>query len=86
MKIHEVYDNLPIPGYALSYLVNGDDSGLDENDKKDIDDYMKDYYTRADSVNGHVVFSVDSEEGYFDSCPEFGLACDVYDCTIAILV
>lgn len=87
MKVYAEYDELPIPTYALSYLVNGDSSGIEESDVKVIDAYMSDYYNEAKEVDGHVIFSCDTEgDTYFTWNPEFGLACEVEDCTIVILV
>lgn len=85
MKVYAEYDELPIPGYALSYLVNGDDSGIDDEDKRAIDAYMEDYYKEAKEVSGSVIFSC-SGEPYHSKYPEFGEPCEVEDCTITILV
>lgn len=85
MKTLETYDNLQVPGYALPYLVNGDDSGLDPEDVKIIDKWYREFTTTARLKRGQVIFSVDSDEGYFSNLPEFGLPCDVYDCTILIV-
>jgi hypothetical protein len=85
MNTIESYNNLPIPGYALPYLVNGDDSGIEPDDKQAIDNYMAQFYQTAQNCGGGVVISVESNEGYFTHYPEFGLPCNCYDCTIAIL-
>lgn len=71
------------PAWALSYVVNGDSSGISAEDKKQVDTYMRQYEGR-----GHVEVCTpadDNWEPYFDWNPEFGLACDVVDCTILIL-
>jgi len=80
------YDDLRIPDYALSYLVNGDDSGLDEQDKKNIDSYMKNFYNVLNDEE-FIIFAVNQEckESYFTWHPAFGLACSVIDCTILIV-
>ena len=74
-----------LPGYSLSYLVNGDASGIDDDDIKNIDEFMEYYYNLADELNGHVVIDVISDEGSFTSDPAFGLACDCYESNINIL-
>lgn len=86
MKTKSEYSNLSIPEYALSYLVNRDNSGIDDDDKKVIDAYMSDYYAETNEVKGSLIFNVDGDEGYFTNYPEFGLPCNCYDCTILILV
>jgi hypothetical protein len=83
MKI-ETYKN-EIPGYALSYLINGDHSGIDDADIKNTDEFMKEFYDYADEINGHVVVDVIDEEGSFNAFPAFGLACDTFKCNINIL-
>jgi len=74
-----------LPDYSLSYLINGDNSGLTPDDIATIDRYMDDYYNTALLYQGDVTVSVESEEGYFTNNPAFGLACNVYDCVIVIL-
>ena len=74
-----------LPGYSLSYLINGDSSGIDEVDVKNIDSFMKQFYDESAELNGNVVIDIIDEEGSFTHCPEFGLACDCYAATINIL-
>ena len=74
-----------LPDYSLSYLINGDSTGLTDDDKAAIDRYMDDYYNTALLYHGDVVIELESQEGYFTWYPPFGLACNVYDCVIAIL-
>ena len=74
-----------LPGYSLSYLINGDSSGIDEIDVKNIDDFMKQFYDEAAELNGNVVIDVVDEEGSFTHYPKFGLACDCYASNINIL-
>jgi hypothetical protein len=68
-----------IPTWALSYLVNADPSGLEEEDIKLVDDW-------CDMNNVQLVCPIDDVEGdmqpYFTSNPAFGLACDVIDCIV----
>lgn len=64
----------PIPDWALGYLINGDPSGLEDEDIEMIDDWQR------RSGIGTVVCPNDDDEPYFTSHPAFGKACDVYDC------
>lgn len=60
------------PEWALNYVENGDFEGLSEDDKKLVDDWIKD-----SNFNN----LVEVKEHYFASNPEFGLASDVVDIT-----
>lgn len=85
------YDRIArIPDYALSYLINGDDSRLSPEDKKIIDQWKLTYETMAKEANGYFELSQENPEenvdSYFTWNPEFGLACNVYDYHILILV
>ena len=82
VSLHEVN----LPDYSLPYLINGDSSGLSEGDISRIDSYMEYYYHLASiHVGGSVVISVDSEEGVFCGSPVFGLPCNCYEASIAVL-
>jgi hypothetical protein len=85
MKTLEDYE-VEIPDYALSYLVNGDSSGLEKEDIETIDNYMQYYYDRAKELNGYVLFDIKdmNDEGGFNHNPEFGLACNTITCIILI--
>lgn len=134
METVKKYVGLKIPTWALSYLVNADDSGLSEKEKQMVDSYMKVYEDIADFENGSYIFSIETyqqdfedaedcliteieyelnsfdgeiggivwdrlinnvvflkrikdeyKEPYFTWSPEFGLPCDVQDCTILIV-
>ena len=87
MKTQHTYD-VRMPDYALPYLINCDDSGLNFDDIQAIDRYMAPFYkTACDYKMGDVIVSPTDEnpEPYFTWNPAFGLACDVIDCTIVIL-
>jgi hypothetical protein len=85
MKILKKH-NVKLPTYSLPYLINGDDSGLSSEDKTDIDVFMNKFYQDFKPVNCDAIIDYDSEsESYFTWSPAFGLACDVFDCTILIL-
>lgn len=81
------YTELSVPGYALSYLVNGDDSGIEPEDKANIDEWYSQFEEEAQEVSGHVIFAItdNDSDSYFTWNPEFGLACNCYDCTILIV-
>ena len=74
-----------IPAYALSYLVNGDDSGLEEEDIEAIDNFMEQFHREADEIKGYIVIDVISKDPFFTHNPAFGLACDCYECNICII-
>jgi len=87
MKTYKRYD-VKIPEYALSYLINGDDSGLNTEDIQAIDSYMMTFENESESVNGSIVICSpeENQESYFIASPAFGLACTVQDIHILILI
>lgn len=66
---------IPVPTWALCYLINGDETGLEFGEKEMIDDWLK----REGILN---VIPTDDPEGhtYFTHFPPFGLGCDVEEC------
>ena len=74
-----------LPDYALSYLVNDDSSGIEEEDKKTIDSYMEFFYHEAKINNGSVIIDTTSNESFFTWSPAFGLACNCFKASIIIL-
>lgn len=62
-----------VPTWAIGYMVNGDPSGLEDDEIKEIDEWMRKYKVWVVDPTG---------EPYFTNYPLFGKACDVYDCTI----
>ena len=78
--------NVKLPDYCLSYLINGDNSGLDPKDIKIIDSYMSEFYQIAEKTNSHVNICLDdNEEPFFTWSPSFGLACNCYNAKIILL-
>lgn len=65
-----------IPTYALPYLINGDPTGLDDEDIKNADRFCESFCSK-----GALIFDPNGEP-YFSHCPAFGLASDVIDCDI----
>lgn len=68
-----------IPTWALCYLVNDDNTGLTDEEINMVDKWWSD--------NNVVTVSPASEEEgeyhpYFSTCPSFGLAAEVLDCTV----
>lgn len=65
----------PVPTWALCYLINGDETGLEFEEKGIIDDWRE----RNDILD--VICPEDADnEAYFTWMPSFGLACNVVDC------
>lgn len=85
VKTVSEYTELQVPCYALSYLVNGDDSGIEAEDKRNIDDWFEQFEAEAKQVGGHVIFDAGQDEGSFTHSPEFGLACDCVSATVLIV-
>jgi hypothetical protein len=78
-----------IPTYALSYLVNGDASGLEDADQSNIDQWFD--TCRANLAASHPGAQIsfqyrDSEDGSFTHSPAFGLACDCISGAIVAMV
>ena len=79
-KYQKILSGVRIPTWALSYLVNADDSGLDAEDKKTVDEWVE--RTRN---GGRIDLCPWSDgEPYFTWYPAFGLACDVEDCDVIV--
>ena len=78
-KYVNIRSGVPIPTWALCYLVNADDSGLDAEDKKTVDEWVE--RTRN---GGRIDVCPSDGEPYFSSWPAFGLACDVEDCDVIV--
>ena len=87
MKIANQQQNASMPSYAMSYLINGDSSGLSFEDKVCIDKWYDSWLEYAESVGGGVVISPTGEREFFTKYPEFGgLSCDCTECDILVLV
>ena len=64
-----------IPIWAVSYLVNADDSGLEPEDKKLVDDYLD----RLEREGLRLVCPMAETASEFEPHPAFGLACGTVD-------
>lgn len=62
-----------VPTWAIGYMVNGDPTGLEDDEIKEIDEWMGKYKACVVEPKG---------EPYFTHYPLFGKACEVYDCDI----
>jgi hypothetical protein len=78
------------PTYALSYVINGDASGMEDEDIANCDEW---YARLTESLkeshpDARIEFLYDDqdESGSFTPYPAFGLACDTVDCVIAAYV
>jgi hypothetical protein len=86
MKTISEYEDLKFPGYALSYLINNDASGIEDEDRENCDRWAQQFYDEAKEHNAHVFFATEpDDEGSFTSRPEFGLACDCVRLRVLIL-
>lgn len=78
-----------IPTYALSYLVNGDASGLEDDEQATIDAWLAD--CRENLTTAHPgarvgVITRDNFTGSFTHRPAFGLACDCIPGAVVAMV
>lgn len=67
-----------IPTWSLCYLINGDPTGLTEDEIREIDEWMGKWQVE-------IVAPIEGDneiQPYFTYFPLFGLATDVVDCII----
>lgn len=81
-KYVKILRGVRIPTWALCYLINSDDSALDPEDKKTVDDWVE--KTRNGGRIEVCRPREGSDEPYFTRHPAFGLACDVEDCDVIL--
>lgn len=74
-----IYNKVLIPSWALAYLINGDDSGLSDEDRKMVDEWVASWGCPIDVCNAE-----EGSEPFLCSHPEFGLACDVEECDVVM--
>lgn len=77
--------DVKLPSYSLSYLINGDDSGLSEEDLGIIDSWYDIILVLAGNMAVIITTLQDDQDPYFSTSPEFGLPCDVVDCKILFI-
>jgi hypothetical protein len=83
---HTFWDNVNIPSYDLPAIENNDLSGLSENDKANIEQWLA---TLSKNVKveypvANIVFDIGEEE-FFCRYPAFGLPSSCYECKINVL-
>jgi len=61
--------SVDIPSWAIAYMENDDCSGITEEEKKTVDNYLK-----SMKDEGYENFEVTDDVNEFNSHPEFGLA------------
>ena len=70
-----------IPTYALAYLINGDSSGLNDVDSKNIDDWYESMRKEGKYLN----FEPMPDHEHFVHYPVFGLGTDCTDCYVVYI-
>ena len=86
MKTIAEYTELNVPSWALSYIVNGDSSGIDETDQRQVNKWWAQFCDIAAKTPGaHAVFACGDGECYFTSNTEFGLPGDCVECSVLVL-
>lgn len=74
-----------MPTYALPLIFNGDNSGLNDEDMKNILRFSDDMQKIADRLGCIYDIAQVNNEEYFTWHPEFGLACTVTDCVVLFM-
>ena len=73
----DIVEGVPIWGGSVAcYIVNGDNSGLEPDDKKLVDEFLDRLRERDGLV---LVCPIEGTEDSFNPSPAFGLACDTVD-------
>ncbi len=70
------FDICNIPTYALSPIENDDFSGLDEEEEREINDFMR--RLSEGCPNGYTIDWEDLDNPFFTQCPEWGLPGDCF--------
>jgi hypothetical protein len=76
--------NARIPSWALSYLVNGDSSGISVGDMNTVNRWLEHWTEYAERVSGILNINPVSEFEFFTRYPEFGLPCHCTECDITV--
>ena len=83
-----VYSEIvPLPNYSLSYLINGDSSGLNEDEIIKIDNWLNELSSQYKSNNIIIDPFYNDGEQYFNpsNCIDGYIGNQVIDCKIIIL-
>lgn len=78
----EYIDTVEMPEYILPYLINGDASGLSEEDVKACDDALARLNDDTGQVWRGLIFDYSEETLGFSWRPFFGLGANCYTCHI----
>lgn len=78
-KFGEVRITEAIPTWALCSIINGDDTGLEDEEIQLIQSWFE------ETGYDYVCSPRDDAEPYFTPYPAFGKACDVMNCECVIL-
>lgn len=70
-----------IPCWAASYFANADSSGLDDGDRKLVNDYEK----KLLKEGLRLVAPIEDTRNEFNPCPAFGPACDTEDWSAEVM-
>lgn len=70
-----------VPQWATTYIMYNDDSALNDEDKKLVDDFEDKLLKK----NLRLICPIDGTENEFETCPAFGPACDTVDWTAEVL-
>lgn len=84
IEVQETEDHfvMGIPSYSICYLINGDSSGLSDEDIKNIDDWVDGMRKEGKCMD---ISPISGRDEYFDDTPPFGLPCSSMDCWINYL-
>ena len=66
-----------VPQWATTYIMYNDDSGLNDEDKKLVDDFEDNLLKKK----LRLICPIDGTENEFEPYPAFGLSCDTVDWT-----
>ena len=86
MKIIDYIED-DCPTWALSYLVNGDASGLDDGEAEQVDEWLNGLTEKLKKQypDCQIEFLREDGEGdCFTPYPAFGLACSTVKCAVAV--
>lgn len=83
MKKHETGSDILIPSYALNYLINGDETGIEEHQKGIIERWLTNYLLAYRNISHHVISIINNYAEYCHA-PEFGLGATCQICRITV--
>ena len=86
MKIIDYIED-EFPAYALSYAVNGDETGIEDEDRENCDAWLA--YCTAKLARDYPALETgllfnDDVEPSFTGRPAFGNACDTIPCAVVV--